>query len=208
MKKSSGKIVDTLVIFYKYLPIKIINSIYLLNESIIKKMKKSLLFLATITLIYFASCNSKKEDVTETIPGMMDFTIKINGNPLSIMLPDSTKGRMEIIEQPWGATEIKVANIFQISIKEEAGDFSLTKGDITGNEVNKFKRYIKDEPNLLFWESEITEPEFHFYFIQKVGTTSYLIEDIKDLHFNEKAVQTMIDAAKTLKVKEAAQPNS
>ena len=61
---------------------------------------------------------------------------------------------------------------------------------------------------MLFWESQITEPEFHFYNVVKVGTASYLVEDIKGEIFNEKGAQAMIDASKTLKVKDAAKPNA
>jgi len=170
-------------------------------------MKKLLLLLIAPSILFFASCGGSKTEETVAIPGMTTVDIKINGNALSIMVPDSTKGKMEIVEQSWGATEIKVGKEFQISISEGEGDIALMKSDIAGNDVNKFKRFIKDEPTLLFWESEITEPEFHFYSITKVGNLSYLVEDIKDEHFGEKGTQTMIDAAKTLKAKEAT-PNS
>lgn len=171
-------------------------------------MKKLIFLVAATTGILFAACGgSKTEDTATSLPGMMELNLKINGNDLSIMVPDSTKGKMEMVEQSWGATEIKVGNDFQISISESDGDVPLTKSDIAGNDVNKFKRYLKDEPNLLVWESEITEPEFHFYDVVKSGTTSYVIEDIKEEHFSEKAVQTMVDAAGTLKSK-ASKPNS
>jgi hypothetical protein len=171
-------------------------------------MKKLLLLLAAPSILFLASCGGKKEDTTASMPGMMEVDLKINGNTLSIMVPDSTKGKMEMTEQSWGATEIKVGSDFQISIEEGEGDVALTKSDIAGNDVNKFKRFIKDEPTLVFWESEITAPECHFYTIVKPGTVSYVVQDIKGDMFGEKAVQTMVDAAKTLKAKEAAKPNS
>lgn len=171
-------------------------------------MKKIFLLLAAPAMLFFASCGGTKTEETVTMPGMMETTINVNGNKLSIMVPDSTKGKMEVMEQSWGATEIKVGKEFQISISEGEGDIALTKSDIAGNDVNKFKRFVKDEPTLLFWESEITEPEFHFYTIVKPGAVSYVVEDIKGEIFNEKAVQAMIDASKTLKVKEAAKPGA
>jgi hypothetical protein len=172
-------------------------------------MKKLLILLATPAVLFFAGCGgSKTEENTVSMPGMMEVDLTINGNKLSIMVPDSTKGKMEIVEQSWGATEIKVGKEFQISISESEGDVALMKSDIAGNDVNKFKRYVKEEPTLLVWESEITEPEYHFYTIVKANNVSYLIEDIKEEHFNEKSVQTMVDAAKTLKAKGAAAPNS
>lgn len=172
-------------------------------------MKKILLLLATPAMLFMASCGGSKTDsTTASMPGMMETTIAVNGTKLSIMVPDSTKGKLEVVEQSWGATEIKVGKEFQISISEGEGDIALTKSDIAGNDVNKFKRFVKDEPTLVFWESQITEPEFHFYTVVKAGTASYVVEDIKGEVFNEKATQTMIDAAKTLKVKDSAKPNA
>lgn len=172
-------------------------------------MKKLFLLLAAPAMLFFAGCGgTKTEDTTASMPGMTETTITVNGNQLSIMVPDSTKGKLEVVEQSWGATEIKVGKEFQISVSEGEGDVALTKSDIAGNDVNKFKRFVKDEPTLVFWESEITEPEYHFYTIVKPGNTSYVVEDIKGEVFNEKGAQTMIDAAKTLKAKEGAKPNA
>jgi len=172
-------------------------------------MKKIFLLLATPAVLFFAGCgDSKTEETATSLPGMMETNISVNGNQLSIMVPDSTKGKLEVVEQSWGATEIKVGKEFQISITESEGDIALTKSDIAGNDVNKFKRFVKDEPTLVFWESEITGPEYHFYTIVKTGNTSYVIEDIKGEIFSEKAAQTMIDASKTLKAKEAAKPSA
>jgi hypothetical protein len=171
-------------------------------------MKKALLLLAAPAILFFASCGSKKTDEAVVMPGMKEISLKINGNALTMMVPDSTHGKVEMVEQSWGATEIKVGAEFQISISEGGGDITLKKSDIAGDEVNKFKRYIKDEPTLLFWESEITKPEFHFYTVTKIGTASYLIEDIKEEQFTDKNVQTMIDAVGTIKAKDAPKPNS
>ena len=123
------------------------------------------------------------------------------GMPISIMIPDSTKGKAEITEQSWGAVEIKVGKSFQVSISEGEGDVSLMKSDIAGNDINKFKRYVKDEPALLFYESEITQPEFHFYTVVKSENTSYTVEDIKGEIFSEKDVERMIESAKSIKAK-------
>jgi hypothetical protein len=173
------------------------------------KMKKIFLLLATPAVLFLAGCgDSKTEEIATSMPGMMEVELKINGNALSIMVPDSTKGKMEIVEQSWGATEIQVGKDFQISIEEGEGDVALMKSDIAGNDVNKFKRFVKDEPTLLFWESEITTPEFHFYSIVKPGTVSYIVKDIAGEMFGEKAVEMMVESAKTLKAKDAPKPEA
>lgn len=175
-------------------------------------MKKTLLLLAAPALLFFSSCGGSKTDESIAMPGMTEVVFKINGNNLSVMVPDSSKGKMEMIEQSWGATEFKVGSDFQLSIEESDGDAALVKSDITGNEVFKLQRYLKDEPTLLFWEAknaDLADARFHFYTIKKVGTSNYVIKDIESGDaYNEKAVQRMIDAANTLKVKETVKADS
>jgi hypothetical protein len=172
-------------------------------------MKKALLLMALSAILVNAGCdNSKKEEVATVKPGMMDLNLKVNGNSLTITVPDSSIARLEITEQSWGATEIKVGKHFQISISEGQGDIALKKSDISGDEINKFRRYLKEEPNTLFWESSITEPEFHFYTVEKVGPVFYLIENIKEEHFTEKDIQQMLESAKSLKLQEVVKPAS
>lgn len=175
-------------------------------------MKKVLLLLAAPAILFFAACGGSKTEEKTTIPGMMETSIKVNSNDLSIMIPDSTKGVAEIMEQPWGATEIKVGTDFHISVEENEGDIALMKTDITGNEVFKLQRYLKDEPALLFWESKnenMPDARFHFYAIIKSGNTSYVIKDVERLEpYNEKAVESMVQSSQTLKPKTADKPNS
>lgn len=175
-------------------------------------MKKTLLLLATPAILFFASCGGSKTEEKTTIPGMTETTIKVNSNDLLIMIPDSTKGVAEITEQPWGATEIKVGADFHISVEENEGDIALMKSDITGNEVFKLQNYLKDEPALLFWEAKnenMPDARFHFYSVIKAGNGTYVVKDVERLEaYNKNAVQTMVDAAQTLKPKTADKPNS
>ncbi len=168
-------------------------------------MKKALIVLAAPVIICFTSCGGSKADEEVILPGMMKVQLIVASDTLSMIIPDSTKGKVEIVEQPWGATEIKVGKDFQLSIEQGEGDVTLAKSDIAGDEVYKLQRYLKDEPTLLFWESKIADmpnSNFHFYSISKVGKASYLIKDIESGDaYSEKAVQTMVDAAKTLKAK-------
>lgn len=172
-------------------------------------MKNAFLLLALSAILINTGCdNSKKEEVVTIKPGMMELNLKVNGNSLAITVPDSSIGKLELAEQSWGATEIKVGKHFQISISEGKGDITLKKSDIAGDEINKFKSYLKDEPNTLLWESAITEPEFHFYTVEKVGPVFYLIENIKEEHFTEKDIQQMLESAKSLKLQEVSKPAS
>lgn len=173
-------------------------------------MKKFFLLLVAPACLILGSCGDSKTEAV-SVPGMMEMNLKINGNDLSVMVPDSTKGKLEMVEQSWGATEIKVGADFHISIEEGEGDIALMKSDITGNDVFKLQRYLKDESALLFWEAknaDMPDPRFHFYSVVKAGSATYIIKDVERAEpYNEKAIQEMLDAANTLKVKEA-KPNS
>ena len=166
-------------------------------------MKKILfLFVAPITL-FFASCGGSKSDEEVILPGMMKVQFAVAGDTLSMIVPDSSKSKVEIIEQSWGATEIKGSNEFQISIEQGDGDITLAKSDIDGDDVFKLQRYIIDEPNLIFWESKIPampNSNFHFYTVIQANNKNYIIKDIENGDaYNEQHVQTMVDATKTLK---------
>lgn len=166
-------------------------------------MKKVLILLAAPVIICFTSCGGSKAEEEVILPGMMKAQVIVASDTLSMVIPDSTKGKVEIIQQPWGATEIKVGDAFQISIEQGEGDVTLVKSDIAGDEVFKLQRFIIDEPTLVFWEAKIGDmpnSNFHFYAISKVNKTSYVIKDIESGEaYNEAAVKAMVDAAKTLK---------
>lgn len=163
-----------------------------------------LILIVTTVAMGFTACGPKKDD-SVIAPGMMELDLSKNGLPISIVVPDSTKGKFEVITQSWGATEIKVGKNFQISITEGPGDIVLKKSDIKGDDINKLKRYLTDEPETILYESEITQPEFHFYSVIKIGNTSYIVEDIRGEMFNEKTAQTMVESAKSIKVKTPAE---
>jgi hypothetical protein len=168
-------------------------------------MKKLLVIISAITLFTsLQSCGGKKEEPAkvEAPAGMIVMDLSKYGKPFTIFVPDSSAGKIEIVEQTWGALEIKSGKNFQLSITEDPGDMELRKKDIQGDEINKFKSFIVDEPTTIMWESEITKPEFHFYTIQKIGNATYVFEDIKSSDaepFGKEAAQRMLDAAKGIK---------
>ena len=166
-------------------------------------MKKIVLLLTIPTVAMLYSCGGPKTDDKPKMAGMMDLDLSAQGLPLTITVPDSSKGKLEMVVQSWGATEIKVGKNFEVSISESEGDIALAKSDIAGNDVNKFKRYLVDEPTAILWESQITDPEFHFYTIVKAGDKTYVIEDIKGDMFSESDTKIMVESAKSIKAKEA-----
>lgn len=169
---------------------------------------------ACVLAMSVQSCGEKKkeEPKVEAPAGMVVLDLSKYGKPFTIFVPDSSTAKLEIVEQTWGALEVKVGKDFMISITEDAGDIELRKSDVKGDEINKFKSFVVDEPATIMWESEITKPEFHFYSIQKMGNSTYVFEDVKTTDgepFSKDAVQKMLDSAKSLKeAKKEAAPSA
>lgn len=173
-------------------------------------MKKLITLLSLITLtITIPSCGGKdtKQNI-EAPAGMVALDLSKYGKQFSIFVPDTTAAKLEIIEQSWGALEIKVGKNFHISVTEDPGDMELRKSDIKSNDVNIFKSFIVDEPLTIMWESAITQPEYHFYSIQKVGKNTYVFEDVVPADgqpLGKDAIQKMLDSAKQIIAKENAE---
>ena len=172
-------------------------------------MKKLFTLLSIITLsISIASCGGKdtKQNI-EAPAGMVALDLTKYGKQFSIFVPDTTASKLQIVEQSWGALEIKVGKTFQLSITEDPGDMELRKSDIKSNDVNIFKSFILEEPLTIMWESQITKPEYHFYSIQKIGSNTYVFEDIVPADgepIGKEAIQKMLDSAKKIVEKQKA----
>jgi len=168
-------------------------------------MKKFITLLsATVIMSAFVSCNGKKDSQEAIVApqGMHVLDLTKYGKSFVIFVPDTVASKLEVTQQTYGALDIKVGKNFAISINEQAADIELRKKDIKEDEINKFKSFIVEEPNAIFWESEITQPEYHFLMNQKIGNTEYSIEDIRNTEsepFGKDAMQKMFDSAKNIK---------
>jgi hypothetical protein len=166
-------------------------------------MKKLVTLLSAFSLsLAIISCGGKesKENI-EAPAGMVALDLSKYGKQFSIFVPDTTAAKLEIVEQSWGALEIRVGKAFHMSVSEDPGDIELQKSDIKSNDVNIFKSFVIEEPLTIMWESEITKPEYHFYSIQKVGNNTYVFQDVVSadgVPFSKDAVQKMVDSAKKI----------
>jgi hypothetical protein len=171
------------------------------KKQIMENKKIINLFAATVIAISFLSCGNKQEAIVAP-QGMNVLDLSKFGKPFAIFVPDTTSTKLEITEQSSGALDIKVGKNFAISINEQAADIALRKQDVQSDEVNKLRSFIVDEPNAIFWESEITSPEFHFLVNQKIGNTDYSISEIIDTEsnpFSKAAIEKMYDSSRSIK---------
>jgi hypothetical protein len=167
-------------------------------------MKKIINLLSAVIIVSsLISCgNKKKEEAIVAPAGMNVLDLSRFGKPFVIFVPDTVAAKLSITQQSYGALDIKVGNSFAISINEQSADIAMKKKEIKEEEINKFKSFIADEPTAIFWESEITKPEFHFILNQKIGNTDYSFEEIKSTDaepFSKDAIQKMFDSAKNVK---------
>lgn len=159
------------------------------------------LLLPILSIALFACGGKEKTEEVQAPAGMVTLDLSKYGKQFSIFIPDTANAKLEITEQSWGALEIKVGKKFQLSITEDPGDIELRKSDIKSNDINIFKSYIVEEPLAIMWESEITKPEYHFYMIQKIGTSTYVFEDIIPADgepLGKEAIQKMFDSSKNI----------
>jgi hypothetical protein len=167
-------------------------------------MKKIIsLFTAVMIIGSFISCGDKKSEEPIVAPqGMNVLDLTRYGKPFVIFVPDTTAAKLEITQQSYGALDVKVGKGFNISINEQQADIETKKKDIKEDEVNKFKSYLVEEPGAIFWESEITQPEYHFLMNQKIGNRDFSFEEVKSTEaepFSKESIQKMFDSAKNIK---------
>jgi hypothetical protein len=170
------------------------------------KITLSIALIAMIT-----SCGGKKHETENLVApkGMRYYDISRTGMNAFILIPDSSAGILDTNVQSSGEYLAKVGKDFQISIIENPGDINQRKADIASDDVNKLKKYITDDSTTLMWESGIADlSEFHFYHIKKLGTRTYVFEDVKGEPFSQQATQKMLDACKQAKEKRVEEKKS
>ncbi len=131
-------------------------------------------------VLLFNSCENKSQDRIAPPEGMCSIELSKYGKPFSLFVPDTSKHPLSITEEGSGALIIKAGSAFAISISEEAADLQLKRADIESDEVNKFTAYIVNEPNAIFWESAIIEPEYHFVLNTRVAERDFSFQDVQN----------------------------
>lgn len=170
---------------------------------------KKLLIAFAIPALFLSACNGGGEEegtdgqveIPESLKGMMTLNLSEQGLPFSLMIPDTTKNKLEVVAQPYGDTEVRVGDYFQVQIAV-GGDIALRKSDL--NEDLLYKATILQEDGTsIFYKQEIEgsnlDPEYHFYLVKNVNGADYEIQDIKSGEtYSEKAALKMFDSAKNI----------
>lgn len=168
-------------------------------------MKKTFVIAASIvTVLFNSSCGDKKADQEPIVApaGMNVLDLSKYGKSFAIFVPDTVQNKLTIVEQTYGALDITVGSKFAISICEQAEDLEMKKKEVKEDEVNKVKSFMVEEPTTIYWESAITDPEYHFIINHKIGTSDYHIKDLNNPDgkpFDKESAQKMFDSAKNIK---------
>ena len=171
---------------------------YILQIPFQKKLFSFVVFLLSVSLL--SSCGEKKEAIVAP-EGMSILDLSGYGKPIAIFVPDTAKNPLQVTDDASGALNIICGASYAISVYEQPADLEMKRADIKSDEVNKFTAFIVDEPGAIFWESAITEPEFHFLMNVKIAGQDYSFQDIQDPERKlpgKTAVQKMFDACKNV----------
>jgi hypothetical protein len=173
-------------------------------------LKNSLpvVFASLLITTVLTSCGGKKNESIVAPEGMLALDLNRYGKPFAIFIPDTNHTKLQVTEEPSGALHIRVGNSFAVAISEQPSDLELKKRDIKEDEVNRFKSFIKEESQGILWESEITQPEYHFLINGKIGTSEYSFEDLRDEEGNtlpRASVEKMYESCRN--IKESAHKN-
>jgi hypothetical protein len=167
------------------------------------KKRNALSIIVAAAMIILMNPGCKQENGSENGPaGMVLVDLSKYGKAFGVFVPDTNSSKLSIQEQSSGALEITSGKNFAISIFEQPADIALRKEDIKGDEVNKLQNFIRDEPGLLFWESQITKPEFHFVMNKKIGSAEYAFEDSRETEggtFGKDAIEKMLSCCEQAK---------
>lgn len=168
-------------------------------------MKNPFYFLFSLIILFYG-CTGTKESPDDSLvaPGMMELDLSPYGLNLTMVVPDSTVGVLEVTAQSYGDVEIRVGAYFQMKIAP-GGDMSLKKSDLEGDLLFK-TTILKEEESLIIFKSDLPDGSksyHHFYMIANIGGANYEISDIADSgeSFSEPIINKMLDAAKTVKPK-------
>lgn len=157
---------------------------------------KSLIFVISISFLLFSCGTDSNVGESKTTLEKGEHDLSSQGLPLIIKAPSEP-----LVEAEASGYDVKSSDVFQL-IVTEGGDIEQKKADIQSDEVNKLQQFIVDEPNALFYETKITEPEYHFYVVLKDNNSSFELQENKTKQFSKEEVKEMFEAAKAARIAE------
>lgn len=161
----------------------------------ISKKNLSILTLAVLLMSCEGNAEKNKTKGQPLTQGMVWVDLSPYGKSFSLPVPDTANSALTITEEQDGALNLRSGRTFGMSIYEQEADLKLKKEDIKTDEVNRLKRFVREDKDGLIWESAITETEYHFNCNRRLGGGTYSFSDIPGSAFSEEAVEIMFESA-------------
>jgi len=175
---------------------------------------KALKYLSLIFVfaILIACGGSLEEEVIENKPVELKGYEELDLNPwgfeMAIMVPNAEEnGEPNVVLTERGALEIVVGQSFGIEIMFGEGDIELLKMDLKEDLVFT-SEIIKEEENALIYKQDIPDSgiktQHHFFYKAQLGSNVYEVRDLIDGSYGSAMIESMLNAAKTLREVKAA----
>jgi hypothetical protein len=164
-------------------------------------------------LVLFSACGgSSEEEVVENKPVELKGYEELDLNPwgfeMAIMVPNAEEnGEAQVTLTERGALEVVVGQSFGIEIMFGEGDIELLKMDLKEDLVFT-SEIIKEEENALIYKQDIPDSgiktQHHFFYKAQLGANVYEVRDLIDGSYGSTMIESMLNAAKTLREVKAA----
>lgn len=170
-------------------------------------MKNTTFLILLLSILTFISCGNSTTPTEETqqivIKGYEEIDLTPWGFPMTLLIPDSANnGSPKVEATNRGALEIVVGQNFAIEIIYGEGNINFFKSDLEEDLVFT-SEIIREDSTLLVYKQDIPDSgvktQHHFFFKTVIGKDTYEVRDLQSEQFNEKAIEDMIKAVKTLR---------
>lgn len=117
--------------------------------------------------------------------------------PFSLIIPDSSRGTLEVEETGYGETIVRVGSLYNMTLAE-GGDIAAKKAEVADDLM--FTNTIVEEGDGYFIykfviDGSPLDPEFHFYAVKEINGMTYEFKDNKDEGpFAESIVRLMMES--------------
>ncbi len=180
-------------------------------------MNKSKVVFVLIASLFLFSCggtaetkeesNSTEELSAESYEGMTEISLSEFGLEATIQIPDESKGKAEITETSFGSIQIVVGKNYGIEIVPFGLSIDEKKEELAGDLVYNVE-YLTENPNLIEYKRTIkesdVEEEYQFFMNKELNGEVYEIKSISEMSFKKFALKSMVNSAKSLKMKNPA----
>lgn len=161
-----------------------------------------------VSILLITSCGGDDtkqavENAPIELKGYEELDLNPWGFQMAIMVPNAEdNGEPQVVLTERGALEIVVGQTYGIEIMFGEGDIELLKMDLKEDLVFT-SEIIKEEPNALIYKQDIPDSgiktQNHFFYKAQIGTDVYEVRDLIDGSYGQGMIESMLNAAKTLR---------